>query len=575
MTIARILPALAALAAGAGVVALVPPRAGVTPFEIAAALAVGWSFVASGLIASHRRPENRIGQVMVFTGFAWFAGHLAWSSVPALFTAGTLVEALHLLGVGYLLLTFPSGRLDSSVARATLLAGAVILGPLQVAWMLAGMGDDAGCGCPENLLQVVEAPEWSRVIVRVQQIGGAVLATVTITLLVGRWRAASPALRRAVAPVVWTGACAFGLLLVRVTNDALDEPVGHWPDGLADLFLAAIPIAFMAGLLRARLARTAVSDLLLELQGGDPAPSGLRDALARALGDPSVSIAYWLPDGGRYVDLEGRPVDLPEDHGRAVTLVERDGRRIGAIVHDRALRDEPELVHSVSAAAALALDNGRLQAELRARLEDLRRSRQRIVESAEAERRRIERNLHDGTQQRLVSVAMALGLADARLETDPKAARPILHEARRAVTDALTELRELSQGIHPGILTERGLAAALDELAYRSSVPLDLDVALEERLRQPVEAAVYFLVSESLTNIAKHANATVATVTVARHEDTVVVEVADDGAGGADASGGSGLRGLADRVQALGGRLLVGSPAGGGTVVRAEIPCGS
>ncbi len=129
MTIARILPALAALAAGAGVVALVPPRAGVTPFEIAAALAVGWSFVASGLIASHRRPENRIGQVMVFTGFAWFAGHLAWSSVPALFTAGTLVEALHLLGVGYLLLTFPSGRLDSSVAPATRLAGGGILGP--------------------------------------------------------------------------------------------------------------------------------------------------------------------------------------------------------------------------------------------------------------------------------------------------------------------------------------------------------------------------------------------------------------------------------------------------------------
>jgi signal transduction histidine kinase len=298
-------------------------------------------------------------------------------------------------------------------------------------------------------------------------------------------------------------------------------------------------------------------------------PGTLRSALARALRDPSLAIVYRL--GDRYVDADGRTVALPDD--KAVTEVERGGRTIAALVHDPALGEEPELVASAGAAAGLALENERLQAELRARLEELRASRARIVEAAQAERRRIERDLHDGTQQRLVSIAMTLGLADSRAERDPPAVKPLLDQARSQLTDTLEELRGLAQGIHPGILTERGLRAALEELAYGARLPLELDVALPERLPDRVEAAAYFVVSEALTNVSKHAEATAVRISVQRSDGRAVVEVADDGVGGADRAQGSGLRGLTDRVDALGGRLSVESPPGRGTVVHAEIPC--
>jgi signal transduction histidine kinase len=303
-------------------------------------------------------------------------------------------------------------------------------------------------------------------------------------------------------------------------------------------------------------------------------PGGLRDALARALRDPSLALAYWLPDEDRFVDVEGRPFELPgEGDDRAATLVERDGRRIAALVHDPALREDYQLVDSICAAAALALDNERLQAELKAHLEELRASRARIVEAAVAERRRIERNLHDGTQQRLVSISMALGLAQSKLSSDPEAAAPLIAEAQEALSAALAELRELSQGIHPGILTERGLGPALVELAYRAGAPVDLALALEERLPEQVEVAAYYVVSESLANVAKYARATAVTVRVGQKKGQAVIEVADDGIGGADGSRGSGLHGLRDRVEALGGRFALASPPGRGTIVRVEIPC--
>jgi signal transduction histidine kinase len=257
------------------------------------------------------------------------------------------------------------------------------------------------------------------------------------------------------------------------------------------------------------------------------------------------------------------------------TIVERDGRRVAALVHDASLRDDPELVDAVCAAAGLALENERLQAELRAHLDELRASRVRIVEAADAERRRLERDLHDGTQQRLVSVSMALGLAESKLGSDPKSARKILDETRKTLGTTLQELRELSQGIHPGILTERGLGPALQELAYGSPVPIELSVPIEERLPEPVEAAAYYVVAEALTNVAKYASASSVSVRVGSRNGRAVVEVSDDGVGGADPARGSGLRGLADRVEALGGMLAVESPAGEGTRLRAEIPCAS
>jgi signal transduction histidine kinase len=301
----------------------------------------------------------------------------------------------------------------------------------------------------------------------------------------------------------------------------------------------------------------------------------LKHALSRALGDPSLELAFWFPAEGRYVDSSGRPVELPDSSaGRLSTVVERDGQPIAMLIHDAALEHNAELVDSVCAAAGLTLENERLQAELRARLAELQASRGRLVEATDAERRRIERDLHDGTQQRLVSIAMSLGLLESKLPASSDEARPIVHGARAALTAALAELRDLTQGIHPTILVERGLPAALDELCNRSALPAHLHVTLDARLPGQVESAAYFFVSEALTNAAKHSHASEIRVAVARDGALLTVEVADDGIGGAAGGSGSGLRGLADRVEALGGRLTVSSPPGRGTTLRAEIPCG-
>jgi signal transduction histidine kinase len=301
----------------------------------------------------------------------------------------------------------------------------------------------------------------------------------------------------------------------------------------------------------------------------------LRQALGRALGDPSLEVAYWVPASARYVDSSGHAIELPQPGwGRTATVVEREGAPVAALVHDPALAENGELVQSVCAAAALTLENARLQAELRARLAELQASRARLVTATDSERRRIERDLHDGTQQRLVSIAMALGLAESKLAADRPAVEPILREARDALTVALAELRELTQGIRPAILVERGLAAALDDLSRRAALPVRLDLAVSGRLPEQVEGAAYFVASEALANAAKHSHASEVLLAASRKGGVLVLEVADDGIGGAAPGGGTGLRGLADRIEALGGRLTVSSPPGRGTTLRAEIPCG-
>jgi signal transduction histidine kinase len=228
----------------------------------------------------------------------------------------------------------------------------------------------------------------------------------------------------------------------------------------------------------------------------------------------------------------------------------------------------------VGAAAGIALENGRLHAELRARLEELKGSRARIVDAGQNERRRLERNLHDGAQQRLIALSLELSLLEERLDGDPEA-RARLDQARREVATSLEELRDVARGIHPAVVSGHGLAVALEQLAARAPVPVRLNVELTGRLPERLEVAAFYLVSESLANVGKHANATSATIAVARTNGQVVVEVADDGIGGADTELGSGLRGLADRVEALEGELRVWSPKGGGTRLRAEIPCAS
>jgi signal transduction histidine kinase len=305
-----------------------------------------------------------------------------------------------------------------------------------------------------------------------------------------------------------------------------------------------------------------------------PAPEGgaVREVLAQSLGDRSLAIAYWLPDHGAYVDEDGRPVPLPEPgSGRAWTAVEHDGRRVAALIHDEDLDAGPELVQAAAAAAALALANERLKAALRARVAELRASRIRIVEAGDAARRRLERDLHDGAQQHLVALALDLQLIRARVKDDDGTTR-LVEGSIGKLTTALAELRELARGIHPAILSDRGLEPAIEVLATRTPLPVEVEVDVPEDLPPGVEAAAYFVVAEALTNVVKYAGATHATVRVQRVDDRLTVTVTDDGVGGADPSGGSGLRGLTDRLAALDGALEVSSPLGGGTTLMGTIP---
>ena len=327
-----------------------------------------------------------------------------------------------------------------------------------------------------------------------------------------------------------------------------------------------LTIAILGGL---RFAVRAYTRAVLGRRAAEEGP--IRELLAERVGDRTLSIAYWLGDREEFVDELGRPVQLPgPGSGRAWTAVDHDGRRVAAIIHDAELDTTPELVNAAAAAAALALDNERLKADLRARVEDLRISRARIVEAADAARRRLERDLHDGAQQQLVSLALDLRLLRARLKGTDLV--PMVEELSDKLAVALAELRELARGIHPAILTDRGLGPAVQGLADRVPLPVDVDVELEERPAAQIEAAAYFVTAEALTNVARYARASEARVEIRRTGDGVVVVVSDDGVGGADIEGGTGLRGLQDRLAALDGRLSIESPPGEGTRLRAVIP---
>jgi signal transduction histidine kinase len=537
------------------------------------ATAIAWSFIGTGLYAWWRRPDARLGALMVAVGFSWILNSLTSTDVPGVFVTGVLLGNLWLVLLFQLLLTFPGGRIRTSRERL-LAAGAWISGvALQVppVLFLATPDADRCADCPENPLLLADDETATQLLFDLQAAVAIASVVGLLILLVRRWRTATPAQRGAFVPVLWAGGITLGLLAVQLAALAVDVSE-EIPDTIFVLLLlpfASVPFAFLLGLLRTHLSHEAAVAVLLDrlrrpVDGGE-----LRELVAEALGDPSLEVAYWLPEQGRYVDHAGRgrqPVDE-----RFVSVVERDGRRVGALICDPALGAEPRLVGSVGAAAALALDNERLEAELRARLEELRASRARIVEAGDTERRRLERDLHDGAQQRLVALALTLRLGRDRA-ADPEL-RQLLDEALAELQTATRELRELARGIHPAILTDRGLPAAVDALAARAPVDVHVMGVPTERLPPPVEAAAYFVVAEALTNVARYAGAGQASVSLSERAGMLTVEVSDDGPGGADMKGGSGLRGLADRVAALDGRLEVDSPAGEGTTVRASLPC--
>jgi signal transduction histidine kinase len=542
----------------------------------AGGLAVGWGFVGVGLFAWGRRPDNRVGMLMAATGFSWLFAGVGFSDLPLAFTIGQVLGALYFAVVLHLLLAFPAGRLQSTFERRIVAAAYLLttIGVLPI-WLFADPAELDCDHCPENLL-LIEANEslvdtWGAIL---NLVGAAVVATVLV-ILVRRWRRATPGQRRFLVPVYSAGVAVTILLIGTVVLQA-----GGLDSGALDaLSVAAIvpfglvPYLFLATLIRARMIQTGAVGELIARMGEAPGRGELREELARALGDPTIELVYWLPEDERFVDARGRTVDLPEPgSGRGVTRVERDGRVLAAIVHDALVIDKE--LDAIAAAASMAIENERLEAELRAKVAELRGSRERMLRIGLEERRRLERDLHDGAQQRLVSMALSMRLARDRMRDNPDAAERLLDGASEELEAALEELRELARGIHPAVLTDRGLDAALETLAHRAPLPVDVNRMPHERLPEAIELAAYFVVAESLTNVAKYAGASHATVNVERANGRLLVEVADDGVGGADPDNGTGLRGLADRLAVIEGRLEVDSPAGRGTTIRARIPCG-
>jgi signal transduction histidine kinase len=501
-------------------------------------LAVGWTFIGFGLIAAGRCPDDRTGSLMAATGFAWFLGNfagvdnrvVAWTAAHATFIyRGSLV---------HLVLAYPSGRPSGRLERAAA-AGGYAAAVITPAWR-----NDVTTIALASLLMAVSAHGYVRA--------------------VGAARRARLLSLRAAAGL---GATLIGGAVARLVMG----PSASSPALLVyEIALCSIGAGLFVGLVARSWERAEVTDLVVEL--GEARSGTLRGELSRALADPSLEVGYWVADAGAFVDTEGRALYLPDaDPGRSVTIVRRGGEPVAAIVHDPAVLDDPGLLEAVTSAAQLAASNARLQAELQRQIVELAASRRRILEAGYEERRRLEDRLRERAQRRLEGLAGTLRRGSLSAPGD--GTRERIARARDQLDRTLEEMRRLALGLHPRVLSERGLSAALMVLAGDLPIPVTIEVP-HERMPAPVEAVVYFVCSEALANIAKYASASAVGVSVMREGPQAMVVVQDDGVGGADPARGSGLRGLADRVETLGGTFRVWSAPGRGTRLTAEIPLG-
>jgi len=653
-------------------------------FTIALALFVSMSFVVAGLIGWTRRPSNRTGMLMVAVGFGVLTTSLYEANYALPFTLGNLLGSLFIAAFVHLLLAYPSGRLISRNGRIIVVAAyaTAFLAPLLDS-MFPERHTCKPHACPDNLVLVSHDHAAHIAATAIWTTAAVALFAAAFWLIVGRWRRATPAMRRQLRPVYLAG----GLSVLLLAIGFVVTPFSGVGNTLVSIALivtfTAVPFLFLAGLLGTTLARSAGVGAIFSAVPERASPGEVQEGLRQALRDPTAEVAYWYEEGGHYVDVDGNHFDLPPDtRQRVVTRLDYADSPVAAIVHDAALREEPELLETITNAARIALERDKLLVEVKARAEryravlqampdllfriardgtyrgfnapdprdlieeavvgrtvherlpgeladrvlaaghaavdrgtlqmieydldfsgetrsyearfapsgedeflmivreitdrrrqqaELEASRARIVAAGDEERRKLERNLHDGAQQRLVSLSLSLRLAQGRIRTDPEGTARLLDASREELAQALEELRELARGIHPAVLTDRGLDAALEALAARTPLPVEIEGPAGE-LPAQVEAAAYYVVSEALANVTKYAQASAVEVRVERSNGMAVVEVADDGVGGADPLRGSGLRGLADRVASLSGKLEVDSPQGAGTRVRAEIP---
>ena len=529
--------------------------------RIAADLALAWALIAVSVVVVERPRWRRARWLLAAAPFLLFGADLEWARSPALWTVGFLLEGLWVALLVQLVLTFPAGGSWSRPAGVAIVCAYAVTLLGQLAGVLVAPD-------PRNLLSVAPDPRAAHAIDRAQAICGLAIAFLVVCLVLQRSRAPGSPARRAQSPLLLaaaaTGLAALAWLGWVIASDAAVPTV----ETVARAVAVTLPLGIVTGVAWSRLRRPQASDLVVELRTDAVT---MRERLASALGDPTLEVLYRLA-GGRYVDAAGTPVELPQGPDRAVTAVTVHAEEIAVLVHDPALLDDPELVESVRATAGLVLENERLAAEVRSQLAEVRASRGRIVAAGDAERRRIERNLHDGAQQRLVTLSVVLGLEASRADT---AAAGLLSRAQDEVEQAIAELRELARGIHPTLLRDGGLTVAVEALARRAPLPVRVQSGVRARLPDPIELAAYLVVSEALTNVAKHASAETAAVVLEPKPGALHLSVTDDGIGGAMINPGSGLAGLRDRVEALDGTLSIESDATHGTAVRAVFPCGS
>lgn len=510
---------------------------------------VGLIYLAAGLVAWARRPSSRLGLLIVVGGWTTMLAVLGNIDSPATLVVGAVTATLIHAVVAQMLVSFPTGRLHTTAERAVVVAGYVVCLVLQVPEYVFS---------PDTPLTIAVDPGLEQAGVFVQRAGGAIVIVGIVALLVRKLRRANPDQRRVLVPlaIYCTVALAYIPVATYLGYQPFDVPFERTV--IAQLVvLGLLPIVLVVAASRGGFEHTTdIAELGVWLGSDETDRPTLRDALAATLGDPTVELLFRVPGEDGLVDHLGMPVDTPaEAYGRGLVDVELGGRAVGAVVYDATLLDRPDEIREAGRVIVLALERERLTVELRA-------SRARLVAAADGERRRIARDLHDGLQSRLVFLGV---------QADAGADRTVLGPG---IQTAIDELRELVDGVMPAQLTQRGLTSAVEELLDRVPAVVQLQVrGLEERVRPGVETAAYFVVSEAVVNAVKHANATAIGVTIQRSADRLRVAVTDDGDGGARTGGG--IRGMADRVEAQGGELTVDSPVGGGTSVRAVIPCGS
>jgi len=577
--------ALAVVLAAAGGVACVLSLAApafhglpLHPVDEVVHVGVAAAYIGAGVVALLRRPGNATGLLMAAVGFLWLVKDLYWIYEPLPYTIAATYEKLYQPALAQLALMFPTGKLSGRFERRVMIGVWIWALTNNIVRMVFFDPNKNGCpGCKQLLLVDGDQSVYIAVDHTTTYVSAALTVAVA-AVVVRHWLRATRAARQVMAPVLWVVAPAVVYLVADQVPDVItvSDQTQHVIYAYLPAGLAILPIGFLVGLLRTRLSYAQVGALLPELSN-DLGPGRVRAALATSLRDPDLELLYWSPAGETYVDLDGQPREPLAGPGRTVSPIEGESGPLAVMILDKLALDEPNLLRSAVAMARLALENERLQAEVRSQLLQLRSSTSRIVEAGQHARRRIERDLHDGAQQRLLALSMMLGRARGRANIAGDAElSDFLDRAADDLQQAISELRELARGIHPMLLTQEGLRSALQALAERAPLPIEVR-ATDRRFAETVESTAYFFVAEAVTNAARHAAASAVWVEVDVDDADLVVRVRDDGIGGVDdptSTEGSGLLGMQDRVLAIGGRMTISSPVGAGTTLIARLPCG-